>query len=359
MEIKKILEKIPLRGSFENVLFWGVLFFCFLAAIASTIFTAIEGLGALAITYTAFISLYFVILGLVAFATGKNQMCYTAMSFAINTFIVPPMFFICGAFDSGMPFYCLTSVLVTSLITKFKTRMAMLIYSVVLNVGTFFYDWFHPEMSPDLEPLDTLVDQAVSFVFMAILMFTIVSYLLKAYNRERKEKDEVIAKLDFLSSHDPLTGLYNRRSFIEVIRNKVLVSPAGYYLLMFDLDFFKRINDNFGHMFGDLVLESIGRLAQNTCSEDGEMAVRYGGEEFILLLRAESYDKAMVKAEMFRNNVSALRFEDQPNVHVNISGGLVDCYNPEFTNYDKMLTTVDERLYRAKSNGRNQIVGKK
>lgn len=359
MEIKKIFEKIPLRGSFENVLFWGVLFFCFLAAIASTIFTAIEGLGGLAIAYTALISLYFVILGVVAFATGKNQACYTAMSFAINTFIVPPMFFICGAFDSGMPFYCLTSVLVTSLITNFKTRAAMLIYSVFLNVGIFFYDWFHPDMSPALEPIDGIVDQAVSFVFMALLMFTIISYLLKAYSRERHDKDEVIAKLDFLSSHDPLTGLYNRRSFIEIARDKVLVSPAGYYLLMFDVDFFKRINDNYSHLFGDQVLESIGRLAQNTCSGEGEMAVRYGGEEFILLFRAENYNKAMVRAEQFRNNVSALHFEEQPNVHVNISGGFVDCYNPEFTNYDKMLTTVDERLYTAKRNGRNQIVGKK
>lgn len=359
MEIKKILEKIPLRGSFENVLFWGVLFFCFLAAIASTIFTAIEDLGGQAIAYTALISLYFVILGVVAFATGKNQACYTAMCFAINTFIVPPMFFICGAFDSGMPFYCLTAILVTSLITNFKTRTAMLIYSVILNVGIFFYDWFHPDMSPALEPLDGIVDQAVSFVFMAILIFTIVSYLLKAYSRERHDKDEVIAKLDFLSSHDPLTGLYNRRSFIEVVRNKVLVSPAGYYLLMFDIDFFKRINDNFSHIFGDQVLASIGKLAQETCSDDGEMAVRYGGEEFILLLRSENYNKAMVKAEIFRNNVSSLKFEEQPNVHVNISGGLVDCYNPEFINYDKLLTVADERLYTAKSNGRNQIVGKK
>lgn len=359
MEIKKILEKIPLRGSFENVLFWGVLFFCFLAAIASTIFTAIEGLGGLAIVYTALISLYFVILGIVAFATGKNQACYTAMCFAINTFIVPPMFFICGAFDSGMPFYCLTAILVTSLINNFKIRTAMLIYSVILNVGIFFYDWFHPEISPTLEPLDGLVDQTVSFVFMAILIFTIISYLLKTYSRERKEKDEVIAKLDFLSSHDPLTGLYNRRSFIEVIKNKVLVSPAGYYLLMFDVDFFKRINDNFSHLFGDQVLASIGNLAQSTCIEEGEMAVRYGGEEFILLLRAENYSKAIVRAEQFRINVSALHFEEQPNVHVNISGGFVDCYNPEFTNYDKILTIADKRLYTAKNNGRNQIVGKK
>ena len=355
----EFLKKIQFRGSFENVLFWGVLFFCFLAAIASTIFTAIEGLGSLAIVYTALISLYFVMLGVVAFASSKLQACYTAMSFAINTFIVPPMFFICGAFDSGMPFYCLTAVLVTSLISNFRTRTFMLIYSMLLNVGIFFYDWFHPEMSPDLEPLDTITDQAVSYVFMAILIFTIVSYLLKAYRRERREKDEVIAKLDYLSSHDPLTGLFNRRSFIERIREVVLKNTRGHYLLMFDVDFFKRVNDAFGHLFGDQVLASIGRLANETCNVDGEMAVRYGGEEFILLLRAENYDKAMVKAEQFRHLVSALNFEDQPNVHIHISGGFVDCSSPEFAGYEKMLNVVDERLYMAKTNGRDQIVGGK
>lgn len=359
MDIQKFIKRIPLRGSFENVLFWGVLFFCFLAAIASTIFTAIEGLDALAIVYTAFISLYFVILGLVAFITRKNQACYIAMSFAINTFIVPPMFFICGAFDSGMPFYCLTSVLVTSLISNFKTRTAMLIYSIILDTTIFFYDWFHPDMSPDLEPLDTIVDQAVSFVFMALLMFTIVSYLLKAYNRERRDKDKVISELNFLSTHDPLTGLYNRRILIERIREKVLVSPANFYLLMFDLDFFKRINDTYGHLFGDNVLKSVGLLARESCCEEGEMAVRYGGEEFILLFQASDYDKALARAEQFREKISTLTFTEQPDVRIHISGGFVDCYNPEFNNYDKLLTAADKRLYVAKTGGRNQIVGKK
>ncbi len=357
MDLKAFIKKIPLRGSFENVLFWGVLFFCFLAAIASTIFTAIEDFGALAITYTALISLYFVVLGIIAFITQKNQACYTAMSFAINTFILPPMFFICGAFDSGMPFYCLTAVLITSLITKFKTRITMMVYSLILNTGIFLYDWFHPEISPTLEPLDGIVDQVVSFVFMAILMFTIVSYLLKAYRRERSEKDEVIAKLDYLSSHDPLTKLFNRRSFIDVIRNKVLVSPAGYYLLMFDVDFFKRVNDSFGHIFGDQVLASIGQVANEICDQEGEMAVRYGGEEFILLLRAENYNKAMVKAEMFRHQISNIKFDEQPSVQIHISGGFVDCATPDYTNHDKLLTAADERLYAAKTGGRDQIVG--
>lgn len=359
MKTKDFLKKLPLRGSFENVLFWGVLFFCFLAAIASTIFTAIEDLGALAVIYTAFITLYFVFLGVFAYFTGKTEAGYTAMSFGINTLILPPMFFICGAFDSGMPFYCITSVLITSLITKFRTRCIMMVYSMVLYMVIFFVDYFHPEISPDLEPLDTIVDQAGSFIFMAFLIFTTVSYLLKAYNRERKVKDELISKLDFLSSHDPLTGLFNRRCFVDRIRNSVLKNPAGYYLLMFDVDFFKRVNDNFGHIFGDQVLESIGKLAQATCSTEGEMAVRYGGEEFILLIRDESYDKAMVKAEQFRYKVSCLKFDDQPNVHIHISGGFVDCANPEFNNHDKLLTAVDERLYMAKTNGRDQIVGKK
>lgn len=358
MEIKQIIKRL-LHGSFENVLFWGVLFFCFVAAIASTIFTAIEDLGALAVIYTAFITLYFVVLGAIVFVSHKTEAGYTAMCFGINTLILPPMFFICGAFDCGMPFYCLTSILISSLISKFKPRSIMLVYSITLYTVIFFVDYYFPNYSPNLEPFDTIVDQAVSFIFMGLMIFTTVSYLLKAYNREKKDKDELITKLDYLSSHDPLTGLYNRRSFIEVIRNNVLKNPAGFYLLMFDVDFFKRVNDNFGHVFGDHVLTAIGKVAQDTCCEEGEMAVRYGGEEFILLLREENYNKAMVKAEQFRNKISCLKFEEQPDVRIHISGGFVDCSNPEFNNYDRILTVVDERLYSAKTNGRDQIVGKK
>lgn len=351
------LKKIPLRGTFETVLFWGVLFFCFLAATVSTIFTAVENLGTLAIIYTALISLYFVLLGIFAFATRRLQSCYTAMCFVINTFILPPMFFICGAFDSGMPFYCLTSVLVTSLIFNFKSRCIMAAYSLAIYVAIFYYDWLHPEISPDLKPFETIIDMSVSFAFMTILIFTIVSYLLKAYHRERNEKDKLITKLNFLSTHDPLTGLYNRRAFIEYMKNEILERPANYYLFMFDVDFFKRVNDTYGHSFGDKVLTAIGNLAQNSCSAEGEIAVRYGGEEFILLLQGESYSNVMAKAEQFSNKVSAIKFEELPNFHIHISGGFIECYNPEYTNYDKLLTMVDKRLYTAKSNGRNQIVG--
>jgi len=352
------IKKAFFNEPFESVLFWGVLFFCFMAAFASAIFTAMEDLGKVAAIYTAFITFYFVILAVVAHMTKKHQACYTAMCFGINTLILPPMFFICGGLNSGMPFYCLTSLLISSLISKFKARTGMLVYSVVLYTSILWIDWYFPDLSPEFESFDIILDKAVSFVFMSLTIFTTVSYLLKAYHWERRKKDEIIAKLDYLSTHDPLTGLFNRRIFIERIRNQVLGNPKGYYLLMFDIDYFKQVNDSYGHLFGDQVLEAIGHLAKDVCVNEGEMAVRYGGEEFILLLRANNYNEAMVKVDDFRQKVSALKFENMPNASINISGGFIDCDNPNFNNYDKILTVVDERLYTAKTNGRNQIIGK-
>jgi len=352
------IRKVLHQESFECVLFWGILFFCFMAAFASAIFTAMEDLGKIAALYTAFITFYFVILAVIAQMTKKHQACYTAMCFAINTLILPPMFFICGGLNSGMPFYCLTSLLISSLISNFRARIGMLIYSVILYTSILWIDWLYPELSPELESFDIILDKAVSFVFMSLTIFTTVSYLLKTYHWERKKKDEIIEKLDFLSTHDSLTGLYNRRIFIERIRNQVLASPSGHYLLMFDIDYFKQVNDTHGHLFGDQVLQAVARIAEKSCSKDGEMAVRYGGEEFILLLHEESYSAAMTRAEAFRNDVAELRFDEKPNVSIHISGGFIDCSNPDLTNYDKILTIVDERLYTAKTSGRNQIIGK-
>ena len=359
MSLNRILHRIPLRGNFEDVLFWGVLFFSFLAALASTIFTSVENLGTLAVVYTAIITLYFVVLGSFVYLTRKTELGYVIMVLGLNSFIIPPMFFICGAFDSGMPFYCLASIFLTSLLARLKIRIVMMVYSILVYGFIFVFDFLHPDISPSLKPFDMVLDRTVSFVFMAFLIFVVVSYLLRAYRRERDEKDALISRLDFLSTHDPLTGLFNRRSFVEIIRNKVLANPTGFYLLMFDIDHFKILNDRFGHLFGDQVLRNLGKLARETFSTDGEMAVRYGGEEFILLIRGDCYENAMLKAERFREAVIGLKFTDNPEVCVHISGGFVDCSDVGLKNHDKLLSTVDELLYVAKNNGRDQIVGRK
>ncbi len=355
--IGKLKSLIPVKPSFENVIFWGILFFCFLAAVASAIFTATENFGTVAVVYSFGIALFFLVLAFFARGAKNYNGFYIVLSIAINTFILPPMFFICGGFNSGMPFYLLTSILVLSLIHSVKARWIVLVYSLILYEIVFGFVWFHPEYVPPIAPDAVILDVMVSFLFMAMLIFMIISYLLKAYHKERNDKDQLISQLNFYSSHDPLTGLLNRRYLIDYICGTLWQRRKGFYLMMYDVDKFKKLNDSKGHVFGDQVLSKIAEIAKKfRKSEVGEIAVRYGGEEFIQVIRADSMDEALKRANDFRVAVSELVFEEAPEIRVTFSGGLVDCSNPEFETYSKLLHCVDRLLYLAKERGRNRII---
>lgn len=353
-KLKKIADYGP---TFDAALFWGVLYFTILAAIASAIFTVFENLGNVVEVASIFITFFLVALGIIAKKTGKLEACYFAMVISVNTILVPPMFFLCGGFESGMPFYCLTAMLVVSLTKRFKLRAILFFHGIVTYAVCFSYANSHPELVASMTATSSFYDRLVSYLFMSFTIMTIISYLLFAYNREHKAKDKLIQELNYMSSHDPLTKLVNRRRFIDFLNNDIWPARKGYYLLMFDIDNFKKINDTMSHVFGDTVLEKIAETAKSLRRQDrNELTVRYGGEEFIQVIKAESMESAIAMANYIRTSISEIVFDEHPDLRVTISGGIIDCASPSFETHGKMLERVDVLLYLAKARGKNQIV---
>lgn len=128
----------------------------------------------------------------------------------------------------------------------------------------------------------------------------------------------------------------------------------GHYIAMFDVDNFKKLNDTYGHSFGDRVLIDVsGVLHDIARPECGEITSRYGGEEFVAVLTAESLDAAFARVDEARHRIMTLRWEDHPEVHVSISGGLLSCEDhPDLT---QAMHDVDTLLYKAKAAGKDQI----
>jgi diguanylate cyclase (GGDEF)-like protein/PAS domain S-box-containing protein len=157
---------------------------------------------------------------------------------------------------------------------------------------------------------------------------------------------------------DPLTNLYNRRFMEETLtleihrarRNQSMVS-----LVMMDIDHFKLVNDHFGHKTGDHLLESLGQmLLSNTRKSD--VACRYGGEEFLIVLPGTSLEDAARRAEHFRANFEAIRVSGN-NAIANATMSIgVACFPDHGEDGEQVLDRADEALYKAKAAGRNCVV---
>jgi two-component system cell cycle response regulator len=166
-------------------------------------------------------------------------------------------------------------------------------------------------------------------------------------------------KLQHLASHDPLTGLKNRLNLENDLEN-LIIHHAQHHIpfavAMIDIDWFKRVNDNYGHDVGDRVLKEIAKiLTENIRGEDS--AYRAGGEEFVIIFNRIDERTAIQKIEALRQLIekNPVDFSDQ-SLNVTISGGL---YHPAWKKADSVqwiLKLADEALYEAKRSGRNRIV---
>ncbi|MDJ0622496.1 MAG: GGDEF domain-containing protein [Desulfocapsaceae bacterium] len=175
----------------------------------------------------------------------------------------------------------------------------------------------------------------------------------------RAEKDEELArsmeKLKEISIHDPLTGLKNRRYFSHIFHDECarsLRKNEPLSLLFLDIDHFKRINDTHGHFFGDLVLKKLGGYLLEHC-RPYDTAVRWGGEEFLLLLISADEQSAKSFAERLRSGVEA-EMGREFDTHITISIGLSE-YQQNDT-LESITDRADQALYHAKNSGRNRVV---
>ncbi len=155
---------------------------------------------------------------------------------------------------------------------------------------------------------------------------------------------------------DPLTGLNNRAAFDKSIEQEIdLANRHGHTLslMMLDLDRFKQINDNYGHIVGDAVLKSFADCMME-CMRSSDIVFRYGGEEFVILLRNTGIDGAKLLAERMRKNVEEMKFDyNKIKLNVSVSIGVTELH--EGDDRLKLVERADSLLYKAKENGRNRV----
>jgi two-component system cell cycle response regulator len=166
-------------------------------------------------------------------------------------------------------------------------------------------------------------------------------------------------KVESLSITDELTKMYNKRYLAQMFPlelNRIKRNNSILSLIMFDIDFFKNVNDTYGHLQGDIILREVGRIAKEEIRKI-DFPIRYGGEEFMLILPGVNLAAAKNIAERLRAVVEKFSFPSQQGaLHITISLGVGLC-NKENADEDgkTIIKLVDEALYKAKKSGRNQV----
>ena len=169
---------------------------------------------------------------------------------------------------------------------------------------------------------------------------------------------KALSELEYFAGHDPLTNLYNRRIFEDLLRYEVSRAKRKGYrfsLILIDLDNFKYINDTYGHNVGDIVLKSVADQLEASI-RDGDIVARIGGDEFVILLSETPLSDAVKVAERIRKNLEKNRIcvFDGSVISVSASLGVVE-YPTHGSSKEELMMIVDNALYRAKDLGKNKV----
>lgn len=165
-------------------------------------------------------------------------------------------------------------------------------------------------------------------------------------------------RMDELAIRDGLTGLYLNRYFHERLNEEIqraLYGKGHFSLLMLDIDFFKRFNDEYGHAAGDIVLKNTAALIKQ-CLEPGDFVARYGGEEFVALLPGKNGKQAFIVAEKIRKHIERSKITlRRGETRLTASVG-VSVFPDKGRTKEELLWAADQCLYKAKKSGRNKVV---
>jgi two-component system, cell cycle response regulator len=181
--------------------------------------------------------------------------------------------------------------------------------------------------------------------------------LYNAFLYEHLDREKTM--LEKLAITDYLTGIYNVRYFYNRLEEEF--SRAERYKLplsciMFDIDYFKKINDTFGHRIGDIVLREFAQLVRSY-TRKSDIFARYGGEEFIMLLPQTEQKGSITEAERIRKAVVEHSFHaKEANIRITLSAGIASLPHDRIKNYDELIHCADTAMFEAKQKGRNSVV---
>ncbi len=229
----------------------------------------------------------------------------------------------------------------------------------ILTVISILVSYFVGQAFTPIESM-SMVQMSIAFVFNLFLSCQLIIWMSHFFVLGYKKSLDTLANqnatLDVEASIDPMTKLFNRRTMetaLDGALEEAKKTGAIFSLVMSDIDFFKKINDTYGHDCGDVALVAVAEILK-ACVRDGDTVCRWGGEEFLILVHGNR-SVATTVAERIRSRIENNVVEYEGNqIRFTMTLG-VSTYSPGYS-LEKLLTQADENLYYGKEHGRNQVV---
>jgi len=200
---------------------------------------------------------------------------------------------------------------------------------------------------------EVVLQSTLCSLLIVLLCVFLISILLQMQRqRQEEEVKKLNEQLKDAADKDALTGLYNRRYLNQYLGELILDEKEEFDAVLIDLDFFKHVNDTYGHGFGDIILAEFARLLTKHVKNKG-IAVRFGGEEFMLVLKGMNTDEIGKMLEHIRREYKEFT-KHEKNIECSFSSGVQ--HYTEGIAVTVLYRLADEKLYTAKERGRNQDV---
>ena len=272
--------------------------------------------------------------GVATIYTGYSVGIYNPVTIAayVSTVLVGLVLY-----DRKIVYYIVVPVTIFIILVCYLTTIHQLpyapLFSESLNLSIFYHNKFW------------VVSMIV--LYLPIILVSILLFELLLWQWRKRE-----GKYEKLSKTDVLTGVYNRR-FIDYTLKNLELTHEDYALALLDLDHFKKINDRYGHCIGDRVLKRVAEVLSLNIRQN-DIVGRYGGEEFILILRKKTLNQALDVAERCRKQLEQeiIMINTSESIRISASFGVAVSGSNLF---EKALHHADQALYRAKASGRNRV----
>lgn len=260
-------------------------------------------------------------------------------------------------------------IILSAIFLKFTQTLfltAIIITTQVVIFVAMLNQWITPNMVliNQQDPVVNWLSGEIAFITLfltaIIALGSLNNYLKRTIDKLHANEQELLAvqqELKDLALRDALTQLPNRRAFNEFFTKEFALfkrSQTPFCLLMVDLDFFKKVNDTYGHDAGDIVLEEVAQCLQ-AHTRDDELVARIGGEEFVVLLSRCELPQAVFAAERIRAAIEVMPIEaDEQVIKITSSIGVTQV-SAEDLDEKSLFVRADKALYLAKNGGRNQV----